>query len=150
MAERGIVTNPRVTFWDGDEVFLITYKPVNKGNAKYWGFYMLLTEYVRWRYDITDDMLDYSLDSQGILYREYPQDLIEFISFNPENTVIWAYCYFDGTEVLSGLVAELKNRIKRQNDTITRLNSQLTSLEAQAKALTDRIRLLERKRIQVD
>ena len=149
-----LVSSPRtILFWgSGDLVVSLREFPIVKDNKQYLMCFLLPDFYTKQRYSLftVKDGMDFSMDSQGILIREYPKKLFKSISDSSENPISVAFCRLDGTEVIDDELSGAYNELQRMQNVIDRLRVQLQRYEEEIEEMVDQFYLTKRKQIEVE
>ena len=150
MPYQGVPSSPLVTFASSDYAYYVRDVPVKRRGENYLRIYLIPTDYLKWRYNIEDRHLNFHIDSQGVLVREYPEELVEFYSRNPENIIVHIHCNFDGTEVMGSKLTELRQKLQRYSSRNRTLLAELENLREEMKSLSEQLRMLRRRGTDVE
>lgn len=138
-------TAERLIFMSGDEVFLVRTVPMTKRGKRILLCYMIPTEHVRWRYGITDDMMNYNIHSAGTIAREYEEEYFHRLPENPENRMALMFCNFDGTVTIESDIQMLKEKIERTKSMLADAITENQSLRERVREMSEIIRVLDVK-----
>ena len=133
----------------GDIVLSLREFTITRKNKTYVLFFLLPDFYAKNKYRL-DKELDYTLDSQGVLIREYPKELVQSVSDSSENPVSVVYCHFDGIPVINDMISQLKFELQMKQNVIDRQKSEMKRYEEEIQELTDAYRLTKRKQLEVE
>ena len=152
MPVRGQPSAPRVVFkYSGDIVTMLTFRIKRREGRQFMVCFFLPDYYTMEKYDIRNEQLNRTIDSRGILIREYPRHLMRLGTSNPENPIYIAYVNFDGTMASYGDdMDEMVNEIQSLHDVVDRLHAENETMQEQVKDLAEQLRLLRSRGTEVD
>ena len=152
MAVRGVPTTPIVVFYgSSDYAYYVSDIPIKRRGEDFTRIIMIPTEYIKWRYKIDDRNIARDISSQGTIEREYPKNLVEFISRNPENAIVIVHCNFDGTESsMPSRITQVREELRRSNSHSRRLRAELENLREEMKSLSEQLKMLRRRGANVE
>lgn len=146
MVWEGLPTSPKAIFKSGDEVIVLRWAKITRGNITMRRLYMVLTEQIQWRYQIPDEELNYDFSEYGVYVREYPDAYFEELTSNPENPLWLVHCsFFDATPSTGEEADRLRARIKGLETDLSNARNEIETLREQYKSLVEYVRELEDK-----
>lgn len=133
----------KVVFLSGDIVWLYREYPLIKNGIPHKRLLIILDDYVRNRYKITDKFLKFDEYSQGIYTADFPEEFYLKISDNVENPVILMLCGFFGEPILDNILSKQALKISGLKSDAVNMEDENQRLRVKIKTLMEKITVLQ-------